>query len=211
MSGVAHSSYNRRRIFCNGFVARALDRLLGEALPREVASCSGAPAPLRDDLQGTRALRLELLDRFVDQLESDAAAVEVVADEEIACAAPRKQLGAPVRQPRVVDGADTHESLDGFLLGPSRHVPAGKPFRELSFGQIASRDRPGSPRQSLVLPQLVPQPSRSLPVQLDADIEPGREHDLRRQGSPGLTLERNLDSPARPRAQRANPWRRPSP
>ena len=63
--------------------------------------------------------------------------------------------------------------------------------------------------------RLVPSSSclrrRALAVELDADVEPRREHDLGRQGPPGLALELDLDPPARPGAQKANSWRRPSP
>jgi hypothetical protein len=59
--------------------------------------------------------------------------------------------------------------------------------------------------------QLAPQTPRSLPVELDADIEARREHDLGRQSPPRLALELDLDSGPWPSAQRANSRRRPSP
>ena len=144
-------------------------------------------------------------------IHTDTAGAMGVPDEEIARPPPCEELGAPVREPRVVDGADPHEPVDRFLPCRCRHVPAGEPFGELVLGKIATRDRTRSPTQRLVLPELVPQPTGSLPVELDADVEPGRQHDLRRQGPPGLTLEPHLDSSPRPRAQGANSWRRPSP
>jgi hypothetical protein len=55
------------------------------------------------------------------------------------------------------------------------------------------------------------QPASPLPVELGAHLEPGGEHDLARKGPPLLAFELDLDSSARPRAQGANSWRRPSP
>jgi hypothetical protein len=62
-----------------------------------------------------------------------------------------------------------------------------------------------------VASQLATQPPRSLPIELDADIETRREHDLGWQSPPRLALELDLDSRPRSRAQSANSWRRPSP
>jgi hypothetical protein len=62
-----------------------------------------------------------------------------------------------------------------------------------------------------VASQLAPQAPRSLPIELDADIETRREDDLGRQGPPRLVLQLDLDSCAWPSAQRANSRRRPSP
>jgi hypothetical protein len=55
--------------------------------------------------------------------------------------------------------------------------------------------------------ELLPQPPRPRPVELDPDVEACREHDLGRQGPPRLALELDLDSFARPSAQGANSWR----
>jgi hypothetical protein len=62
-----------------------------------------------------------------------------------------------------------------------------------------------------VLTELVPQPAGPLAIELDTQVEPGTEHDLGRQGPPGLAFELDLDSRPRSRAQGANSWRRPSP
>jgi hypothetical protein len=156
-------------------------------------------------------LRLELLDGLFDELWRDSAPVEVVPDEQVAGPAPREELGATVRKPCVVDCSGPHEPVDSLLPRRCRQVAASEPFGELPLGEIASRDRTRGSPERLVLLELMPQAPGALPVELDADVEPSREHDLRRQDSPGLTLERHLDSSARPRAQRANSWRRPSP
>ena len=85
-------------------------------------------------------LRLERLESPCDELVSDAAALEVVTDEEIARAAPREELGSALREPCVVDGADPHEAVDRLLPCRCRHVPAGQPLGELTLGEIAPRD-----------------------------------------------------------------------
>jgi hypothetical protein len=201
MLGVAHSSYSGRGVFRNDFFAGALDRLLGEAFPREVARRSGSPSSLRDDAQSPGMLRLEALERLFDQLERDASSFEVVADQEIACTAPGEELRAPPGEPPVIDRPGTHEPLDRLVPHGRGHVPARQPFAELSLRQIAVRDRPRGPLQRLVLTELPPQPPRPLAVELDAHVEPGGENDLGRQGPPLLAFELDLDSSARPRAQ----------
>lgn len=211
MSGVAHSSYSRRGVLCNDFFTGALDRLLGEALPREIARRPGPSAALGDDVLGTNMLRLETLERFFDQPVSDAPSFQVVADQMITRAAPSEEIRASPRQPPVVDGPSAHEAFDRLLPHRSGHVPPRQPFRELSLRQVAVCDRPRGPLQRLVLAEAARQPASSLPVQLDAHVEPDSEHDLGGQGPPLLAFELDLDSSARPRAQGANSWRRPSP
>ena len=209
--GVAHSSYSRRGVLCNDFFTGALDRLLGEALPREIARRPRPSAALGDDALRTNILRLEAGERFFDQLGSDAASFEVVADQVITRAAPSEEIRAPPRQPPVVDRPCPHEALDRLLPCLRGHVPPRQPFRELPLGQVAVRDRPRSSLQRLVLTEPARQPASLLPVERDAHSEPGTEHDLGRQGPPLLAFELDLDSSARARAQGTNSWRRPSP
>ncbi|HEU5066023.1 MAG TPA: hypothetical protein VFT86_09160 [Gaiellaceae bacterium] len=156
-------------------------------------------------------LGLEACERLLDQLGSDTASFEVMADQEVACAATSEEICAPPGQPRVVDRAGAHEPLDGLVPHGRGDLPSRQPFGELSLGQIAVRDRPRSPLQGLVLAELAPQPTGPVPVELDAHVEAGGEHDLGRQGPPGLAFELDLDPSARPCAQGANSWRRPSP
>ena len=209
--GVAHSSYSRRGVFCNDFFAGALDRLLGEALPREVARRSRPSAARRGDALRSRILRLEAPEGFFDELGSDAPPLEVMADQVIARAAPGKEIRAPPGQPTVVDRPGAHEPLDGLLPHGRGHVLPCQPYLELPLGEIAVRDRACGPLQRLVLTEPARQPASPLTVELDSDVEPCGEHDLRRQGPPLLAFELDLDSSARPRAQGANSWRRPSP
>ena len=140
MSGVAHSSYNRRGIFCNGFFADALDRLLGEALAGEVPSSSRAlPAGL-DDTPGPHDLRLQDLQSSQNVLGTDSARVEVVANEQVARAAPSKQLGPSCREPSIVDRAGADQAIDGFLAR-CRIDMSLEPFRELPLGKVPVRQR----------------------------------------------------------------------
>ena len=209
--GVAHSSYSRRGVFRNDLFTGALDRLLGEAFSREVARRSGPSAALGDDALSSSILRLHASKCFFDQLGSDAPSLEVVADEEIARAAPGEELRAPPGEPSVVDRTGARQPLDRLPPYGRGHVPPRQPFLELSLRQIAVRDRPRGPLQGLVLTEPARQPASPLTVELDAHVEPGSEHDLGRQGPPLLAFELDLDSSERPRAQRANSWRRPSP
>jgi hypothetical protein len=209
--GVTHSSYSRRDVFCNEFFTGAFDRLLGEALPREVARRSGPSAALGGDALSSSVLCLEARERFCDQIGSDAPSFQVVADQEITGAAPSKEIRAPPGQPAVVDRPGAHEPLDGLLPHGHGHVPPRQPLLELSLRQIAVRDRPCGSLQRLVLTEPARQPASPLPVELDAHVQTGREHNFGGQGPPRLALELDLDSSARPRAQGANSWRRPSP
>jgi hypothetical protein len=193
MSGVAHSSYNPRGIFCNGLVAHALDRLAGEPFSREVASCAEARTARRDDALGTHRLRLEGGQGGVDVLGSDPPRFEVVPDEEVARATPCQQLGARSGEAFVVDRAGVHEPLDRFPSHLRSDVRPGEPVRELPLGEVPVRKRPRCPAHRLVPSQLVPQAPRSSPVELDSDVEARGEHDLGRQGPPRLALELDLD------------------
>jgi hypothetical protein len=192
MSGVPHSSYSRRGILCNGF-AHARNRVLREALTREIAGCSRPPPALRDDALGTGRLGVEGGQSSLDVLGTDAPRLEVVPDEQVARAAPRQQLGAPSSDPSVVDRTGTHQPVDGFLPRLRRHVGSGKPVRQLPLGEVPVRKRASSPTHRFMASQLAPQPPRSLPVELDADIEARCEHDLGRQSPPRLALELDLD------------------
>ena len=200
MSGLAYPSYSRRGTLCNGYFAHALDRLSGEALSCEIASRSQPPPALRDD--AFRAHRLGI--------EGGQSSLDV-PDEQVACAAPRQQLGAPSGDPSVVDRSGTRQPVDGFLPRLRRHVRSSEPVRQLPLGEVPVRKRPRCPTHRFMASQLTPQPPRSLPVELDADIEARSEHDLGRQSSPRLALELDLDSCPWPSAQRANSRRRPSP
>ena len=173
MSGVAHSSYSGRGILCNGFFAGALDRLLGEAFPGEVARRSRPSSPLGDDALGSGMLGLEARERLLDQLGSDASPLEVMADQEIARATPSEEICAPPGQPAVVDRTRTHEPLDGLVPQWGGYVPPRQPFVELSLRQVAVRDRPRCPLQSLVLTEPAPQPTSPLAVELNAHVEAG--------------------------------------
>ena len=209
--GVAHLSYSRRGVLCNDVFTGALDRLLREALSRQVARGSGPSAALGDDALSSSILRLEPRNRLFDQFGGDAPPLQVVADEEITRTATSEQIRAPPGQPPVVDRPGAREPLDSLLPHRRGHVPPRQPFVELSLRQIAVRDRPRGSLQRVVLTEPARQPASPLPVELDAHVEPGGEHDLGRKGPPLLAFELDLDSSARPRAQRANSWRRPSP
>jgi hypothetical protein len=104
-----------------------------------------------------------------------------------------------------------HQPVDGFLPRLRRNVRSGEPVRELLLGEVPVRKRLRCPTHRVMASQLAPQPPRSLPVELDADIEARREYDLGRQSPPRLALQLDLDSCPWPSAQRANSWRRPSP
>lgn len=211
MSGVAHSSYSGRGILCNGLVTGGLDRVFGEALAREIAGRSRPPPACGDDALGANRLGVERGERSRDGLGSNAARLEVVPDEEVARPAPCKQLGATSRESSVVDGACPHQPVDGFLPRRPGNVRPGQPVRKLPLREVALRQRARSPADRLVQPQLTPYSPRSLPVELDTDIQARSEDDLGGKSPPRLALELDLDSSSRPGAEGANPWRRPSP
>lgn len=128
MSGVAHSSYSRRGILCNGLFAHALDRLPGEALSREIAGRAQPPPPLRGDALRTSELGIERGQGRLDVFFSDATCLEVLPDQEVARTAPRQQLGTPSGDPCVVNRPGTHQSLDRVLPHVRRDIRSGKPI-----------------------------------------------------------------------------------
>ena len=207
MSGVAHSSYSRRGIFCNASFERALDRLLGEAPAGQVAGRSGTGSPFRDDSLRAKELGLEGVEGSLDVLGSDAAPFQVVAYKEVATAALCEHLRTPPRKSLVVHRTCAHQPVDSFLPHRRTDVRAGQPVGQLSFGEVPTGERARGASDGLVQTELLPQPPRPRPVELDADVEACREHDLGRQGPPRLALELDLDSFARPSAQGANSWR----
>ena len=177
---VAHSSYSRRGVLCNDFFTSALDRLFGEALSREVAHSPGPSSALGEDALSPGFLRLEAGECFLDELDGDAPALEIVADQVVAGAAPGEELCAPARQPAVVDRTRAGESFDRLLPNRRRHVPPRKPLLELSHRQIAVRNRTRGAPQRLVLTELAPHPPGPFAIELDTQVEPGTEHDLGR-------------------------------
>jgi hypothetical protein len=203
MSGVAHSSYSRRGILCNGFT-RARNRVLREALTREIAGRPQPPPAFRNDALRTGRLGIEGGQSSLDVLGTDAPRLEVMPNEQVACSSPRQQVGAPFGDPPVVDRSGMHQPVDGLLPRLRGHFRSGEPVRELALGEVPVRKRPCSPAHRLMASQLAPQPPRSLPVELDADIETRREYDLGRQSPPLLALELDLDSRPWPSTQRAN-------
>jgi len=54
-----------------------------------------------------------------------------------------------------------------------------------------------------VAPQLASHAPRTRAIQLDAQVEPRAQDDLRRKGAPGLALELDLDQLPRPGPERA--------
>ena len=140
MSDVACSSYNPGGILCNGSFADALDGLLGEALAREVASSSRARSARLDDAPGSHDLRLQGPQSSLGVLGTDSAHLEVVANEEVAGAAPREQFGPPLREPCIVDGARGDQTIDGFLARRSIDVSL-EPFRQLTLRKVPVRQQ----------------------------------------------------------------------
>ena len=152
-------------------------------------------------------LGLEGVEGSLDVLGSDAAPFQVVAYKEVATAALCEHLRTPPRKSLVVHRTCAHQPVDSFLPHRRTHVRAGQPVGQLSFGEVPTGERARGASDGLVQTELLPQPPRTRPVELDADVEACREHDLGRQGPPRLALELDLDSFARPSAQGANSWR----
>src|SRR5262245_61064534 len=81
---VVLSSYSRWVVFCNAVHARALDRILREAFPCQVARGLRACPPFCADSSGPDVLRLERRDRCFDCVHCDAPRFEIVPHEEVA-------------------------------------------------------------------------------------------------------------------------------
>ncbi len=209
MLGNALSWYSGRCLFRNGPSTRALDRVLGETLPRQMTGGSEArPSPLDDSHRANR-LRLELVDGGSDELFRDASSLEVVSDQCVSCPSLGESRGAAASEASVVDRAHSDQARHCVLASRRSHMSARKAIGQLLLAQIAPRQRSRGLRHRLVAHELAPHPPRPRPVELDADIQPRRENGLLGQRSPMLPVEGDLDAPAGPREKRANSWRRP--
>jgi hypothetical protein len=189
VSGDAHSSYRGRGVLCNGCCADALDRVLGKALPREVAGRLQAGSAGFDDSGRPRALGLESLDGDTDELLRDSPLLEVVANESVPCSALGEHLGTPPRKTLVVDGSSLDETLHDFRPRGGHEAASLQAFSQLPLGQVSVRQGATGLSQRLVAAKSPPDPARPRPIELDAHIEPGCEHDLRRQRAPRLIVE----------------------
>ena len=110
MSVTNHSWYRGRGTLRNGNSARALDRVLGEALAREVTRGLEAGPPALDDPLGSSALRLECADDGLDELCSDASPDQVVTDQGVSGASLGEERGAATGDTLVVDRAGSNQS-----------------------------------------------------------------------------------------------------
>lgn len=183
-------------MLCNAFRARGLDRLLGEALPRQVAGGLGPRSSPEADPSRTEGLRFERRDRRFGRLGRDAARLEVVPDEEVARTAVGEGLRPGSREALVVDRTRVGQPRDRLRPGRRRDVRSIEARIELFSRKVAAPERAGGLRHRLVPLQLAAYPPGALPVDLDSDVEAGPQDDLSRKRPPRLTVERDLDAPA---------------
>ena len=183
-------------MLCNAFRARALDRVVGEALPRQIVGSLRPRSPPGADPGGADNLRLERRDRRFDRLRGEAARLEVVPDEEVARTAAGEGLRAGPREAVVVDGARFAQARDRLRPGRGRDLRTIQTRVQLCGREVTAPQRAGGPLHRLVSLQLGAHPAGALPVELDSDVEPGPEDDFSGQRPPRLTVERDLDAPS---------------
>jgi hypothetical protein len=132
----AHSSYSGRGILCNGFFARALDHVLGEALAGETSGRSRAPTELRDDPTSAFDLGLELIHRGLDSLAIDAPADQVVPDQGISRPAAGERAGPRAGEAEIVDRSCVGEPRDRLFSQGRRNPCAREARMKLGLGQV---------------------------------------------------------------------------
>jgi hypothetical protein len=111
------------------------DRILGEALTREVSSGLRARSTPSDDAPGPVVLRRDRLERVLHDLVRHARLAQVMADERITGATLAEHLRAALGEACIVDEARTSE---GF------QCPRARPLVESALGQIPVQLRAGS-------------------------------------------------------------------
>lgn len=209
MSGKAHSWYSRRGLFRNGHFARALDRVVREALACEVTRGLDARPSSPDDPLRSNSLRLECVNRGLHELGGDASLGQVMPDQGVSGPAPGEDLRATSCEPLVVNRTRLNQASHGLAADGRSNPSPGEPLGKLFLGQITPRERAGGLRQRIAPDELSTYPPGPRAVELNANVQARRQHGLGRQGPPVLPVESDLDAPARPREQGANPWRQP--
>jgi hypothetical protein len=205
----ATSSYSGRGILRNGLPASTLDRVFGEALAAEMTRCPEAGASSLDDPLCSSRFGLERGEGRLHHLFRNASPGQVVLDQGIACTSLGEKLGARSRETPVVNGAGPNQALHGLVASCRSDASASEPLGKLLLRQIAPGERARSPGHRLMPDELATQPPRPRPIELDTDVQSGRQHGLGRECAPMLTVQGDLDASPRLREQGANPWRRP--
>ena len=181
-------------MLCNAFRARALDRVVGEALPRQIARRLRPRSSPEADPGRPDGLRVERRDRCFDRLRGDAARLEVVPDEEVARTAVGEGLRSGPREALVVESARVGQARDRLRPGCGCDVRSIEARIELYGRKVAAPESARGPLHRLVPLQLTAHPAGVLSIDLDSDVEAGPEDDLGGQRPPRLTVERDLDA-----------------
>lgn len=181
-------------MLCNDLCAGSLDRVVGKALPRQVAGGLRPGSAPGADPGGPKGLRPERVQRCFDGLPGDATQLEVVPDEEVARSPVRESLRPGSGEALVVHRAGVRQSFDCLGPGGGRDVRSIEPRGELSRGQVTVAECARGPRHGLVSLQLAAYPARALSVDLHTDVETRLQGDLGGQRPPRLTVERDLDA-----------------
>jgi len=110
MSVTDLSSYRGRGPLRNGSAAGALDRVLGEALAREVTRGRETGPSALDDPLGSSTLRLECPDGGLHECRGDASPGQVVPDQGVPGAPFGEERCAAAGDTFIVDRADPNQS-----------------------------------------------------------------------------------------------------
>lgn len=198
MSGKADSWYSRGTLFRNGLCARALDRVLGEPIAGEVTHRAGAHSSTLDDPLRSSSLRLECADGRPHHVFGDASCEEVVTDQGVSRASSGEHLRAASGKALVVDSARPNQASHGLAARGRSNPSTRETIGKFLLGQSAAPERASGLRQRIVPDELSTHPPCPKAVELDADVQPRRQHGLRRQRSPVLPVEGDLHLPAGP-------------
>ena len=118
------------------------NRLLGEALTRQVA---GSPRPPPTSVEhSTRAsgLGLERTERVLDKVGSDARALEIVPDERVAGATTREGGCPTVGKPAIVEDARPIQGRERFPALVLCEASSLESAFEVDRAQVAMAERP---------------------------------------------------------------------
>jgi hypothetical protein len=173
-----------------------LQRGLGEPSGRQIAGCPGTRSSSGHERGGALGLRRQPVQGATHEIACDTLALEVVCDEEIAGPSTCEQCGTAGSEPLVVDEPCSLHGLESLApeAGPN---PTGSELSlERDGRMIACVECAERNSLRLMAPELSPERSGALSVDLDTDGEPRGEQRCCGDDTPRPTVEIDLDAGA---------------
>src|SRR4051794_40171679 len=191
-SSASADGRRRLRLVAYARVRRQCDRQddgLREPPAGEVGRSLRCPSEPLDDAGCPSGLRFQREASGSDCLAVDAPAGEVGPYGFVAPAAVRELRCATCREASIVDGSELLEAFQRTLPHARRDAAPSEQVLQLRAGRVAAREHSGGDVERLGPPQLMPEASRPLAVELLADPEARARDRVGRDDAPGTAVE----------------------